>query len=408
METKELLRKARMQLYNKQPFFSYLTMFLRPQRKDEIQTIGVNIKGDLYYNEEFIQTQEETVIEMLLSHEVAHLFLHHFERFAKKQPNIANVAEDLAINDMLQTNGFNMEVKPTKEQKKEITELIKIGKIKEGEPLGCVPNQNHEFEIQGIKIKEINKKDAETIYRELEKKLPKKYTYSNGFDKHDYEGAEEKEGEEKGVNWDEKLVEAATIAKQQGKLPAGMERLIDQLLTPKILWKEKLRKYIIRTIPTNYSYARPHKKSITTGYYMPDFTREKIEITVSIDTSGSIGQEELTEFLTEIVNIAKSFEQIKMHVIVADAKVHAQYPVENGSIQKILDLKMIGGGGTSHSCVLEHIKEKLPQTKCLVAFTDGYSDINNLTPPQYNVLWVINKTGVEEKDIKWGEVVKLE
>lgn len=132
-----------------------------------------------------------------------------------------------------------------------------------------------------------------------------------------------------------------------------------------------------------------------------------MEVVVAVDTSGSIDAEDLREFLSEMVGIARSFSSVKMTAISADAEVHETLEVHNGNIQKIMKWKPKGGGGTAHQPVLDHIKEKLPQTKLLVAMTDGFSDINELTPPNYDVIWVINKQGCEEKDIEWGRTIKI-
>lgn len=152
--------------------------------------------------------------------------------------------------------------------------------------------------------------------------------------------------------------------------------------------------------------CKPSKHSQACGYYMPSLKREEVEVVVAVDTSGSIGQGELTEFLTEMVGIARAFNNVKMTCLVCDAQIHDVLEFTNGSIAEILNTKVKGGGGTSHKCIIDWLDENKPTTRLLVAFTDGYSDINEC-PQNYNVLWVLNSGGCPSKDIKWGEVIKL-
>ena len=69
-------------------------------------------------------------------------------------------------------------------------------------------------------------------------------------------------------------------------------------------------------------------------------------------------------------------------------------------------LKIRGGGGTSHKPIYDYVNENLPNTKLLVNFTDGYTDLDELDQT-INTLWVLCKDGVSESRIPFGEVIKL-
>ena len=141
---------------------------------------------------------------------------------------------------------------------------------------------------------------------------------------------------------------------------------------------------------------------------MPYMRKEELSIIVSVDTSGSINQQELTEFMTEIVNLAKSFNNLKMNVIVCDAKVQETLEVSNGSIQKILDLKMRGGGGTSLLPIVEHIDENYNNSKVWIHFTDGETDEVDVMGKPYNTLWILCKGGTDKILEKCGgEIIRL-
>jgi len=156
---------------------------------------------------------------------------------------------------------------------------------------------------------------------------------------------------------------------------------------------------IVASIPHDYSWAKKSKKSIAAGTYLPNVVKERIDVCVGIDLSGSIGKEELTEFMSEVIGISKAFyNNIKIRLLTHDVDVHNDYEVCNGNIEKIKNLKLTGGGGTSHKPIFEYIKEKVRDVKLVVFFTDGYSDINDIDFTEYNFkkVFVINKHGTDE------------
>jgi predicted metal-dependent peptidase len=209
--------------------------------------------------------------------------------------------------------------------------------------------------------------------------------------------------------WKKIISEGAAMAKQQGKLPAGLERMIEDILDSKIGWKEKLYKYIVDQIVCDFTWSKPSKRSWGLNTYLPSPLKESIKIVASVDTSGSIGEDELQAFLSELVSIGNSFENIEIEIIVCDAAVHETYVLDKNNVDDIMNLKMSGGGGTSHEPIIKHIKENITDCKIAVHFTDGYSDINNIKHDDldFDNLWIISKGGVSEKDIQWGDVINL-
>ena len=124
---------------------------------------------------------------------------------------------------------------------------------------------------------------------------------------------------------------------------------------------------------------------------------------VSVDTSGSISQEDLTDFMTEVVNIAKSFNNLKMTVMICDCEIKEVLEVRNGNIDALLNLKMRGGGGTSHIPIYDKIINEYPETKFLIAFTDGFTDFPETE--LIRTIWVLPKDA--NKNIPFGEVIEI-
>jgi len=434
MEAKEKIIKARVKIQKDNPFFAYLVLNLKmiEENQDEEESpldkiigknqtsIGVNAKGDCFYNPKWIDeitsqgggSDGLDYLKGVLVHECLHLGLLHFDRDKNslKDHNLMNIANDLVINNILVNNNFSL-------------------------PKGLVPrNNSFTFEDVELTIDNLDKKSSEEVYDEMMKsgkvkKIQKQYG-GVGFDTHIFGKAKDdkdKEGKGKGktkkkknpidssnlggdlekqkAKWKKIFAEASVYAKQQGNFPEGMQRLVDFVLNERISWKHLLYKYITNELPFDYSWNRPSKRSIATGVYLPHTKKENLEVVVSIDTSGSIGQEELNDFLGEIINIAKSFNNISMTLIVCDCEIKEVYKVANGDIAKIKDLKISGGGGTSHIPIYDYIENNLSNTKFVINFTDGYTDF-----PDYEktkTIWVLTKNSCGEDKIPFGEVIQL-
>jgi len=400
LDAKKKIIRAKVSLQNEKPFFAYLIMNLKFKEIKEIRTIGVNKFGDCAYNPDFIDEQSEDTLKGILAHEVLHLVLEHLIRGDKLEQKLFNISADLCINDLLIENGFELDSR------------------------GLIPRY-HEYTFNKsngdkVKIEHINEKTAEQIYNELLKEIEDDSEAIDGeddkrFDKHmeseDDEGNSDKalsQEQQADISnkWKKAVSEASAYARQKGDMPNGLDLFVDNLLNQKVNWKALLYKYLTRTIPHDYSYSRPSKRSFSTGVYMPIMRKETIDIVVSLDTSGSIQREELTEFMTEINGIAKSFNNLTMKLIVCDSEIKDVYELGNNSDDEISKLIIRGGGGTSHKPVYDYINDNLPNTKLLVNFTDGYTDFDELDN-SIPSLWVICKGGVRENKIPFGEVICL-
>lgn len=414
MKAGEKIKRARIQLQKKKPFFAYLVLHLKVEESKDIPSMGVNILGDLKYNPKFVNKLTEEQVEGVLCHEVLHIGLKHLERLKSRDMKVWNIATDLVVNNLLTNNDM---------------ELPKQA---------LIPN-NNEFEFyvdrKKKRIKDLEKKSAERVYDELDKyaskmrkkfeKLMDKLEKEGRFDEHFYsdmsgEGKQKdskgsksmskgdlKKAKESSKKWKRLMVEASTYAKQIGKLPAGLERFIGKLLEEKVNWKALLYKYISSEIPYDYSYSMPSKRSASVGCYMPSIKRENIEIVVAIDTSGSISQKDLTEFISEIVYLSRSFNNLKITIITCDADVQDVYTIDNGNINDVMDIKIHGGGGTSFNPPVRWCIENKPNTRLLIYFTDGYGDLSISSP--FRIVWVLNSGDSTDESIKdKGDVIKIE
>ena len=230
-----------------------------------------------------------------------------------------------------------------------------------------------------------------------------------GFDDHDWEGAKEMseaEQNELAKEIDEALRQGATLA---GKMGSGGNRDIGELLTPKKDWRELLRDYVSTTCSgKDYStWKKPNRRYIGMDILMPSSISESMgEIVVAIDTSGSIGQRELDNFLTEIKGICETVNPSKVHVLYWDTAVCRHEIHEQAELSNLTkSTKPVGGGGTDVTCVPPFLTEHGIKPECVVMLTDGYlgGDWGQWSVP---VLWCILNNKLAQANV--GTTIHIE
>ena len=226
----------------------------------------------------------------------------------------------------------------------------------------------------------------------------------NGFDEHDWENMSAEEIKELNDKIDRALREGGMLA---GRMGGKIPRSISDLLEPKIDWREALREFVSSTMKgkDEFTWRRMNKRQMANDIYMPSMENETIgEVVVAIDTSGSIGSVELTEFATELASICDLVSPDAVRVLWWDTDVHGEQLFKSDQYQSIASLlKPLGGGGTHVGCVSKYINEKKINAEAVIVFTDGYveSDIEwNIVPP---TLWMITQN--KDLDIPSGKKV---
>jgi predicted metal-dependent peptidase len=213
-----------------------------------------------------------------------------------------------------------------------------------------------------------------------------------GFDEHDWEGAQSLSTEEK-----RELARDIDEAIRQGALAAGKmggtgNRDLDALLQPQVDWREVLREFVQTTCAgSDYStYARPNRRLMSQGIYMPSGVSEQVEeLVIAIDTSGSIGQSELTEFLSEVKGVCDTVKPNKVRLLYWGCSVVGDESYDMHELDSLVtSTKPMGGGGTDVNCVTQYMIDESIKPQACIVLTDGYlySGWGSWTCP---VLWAI-------------------
>ena len=198
---------------------------------------------------------------------------------------------------------------------------------------------------------------------------------SDSLDDHDWDDAQEMSEEEKEElerEIDSALREGAILA---GKMKGNVPRGIEEILHPKVDWREALRDFIkLATRGGDQStWRRPNRRYLGCDIVMPSAETRKAEcFAVGIDTSGSIGGVILGRFLGELKAICDEVAPEKVELMYWDSHVAGHETYEGGAVALLTDsTKPKGGGGTEPDCVPEYMKEKQINPQCLIMLTDG-------------------------------------
>ena len=235
----------------------------------------------------------------------------------------------------------------------------------------------------------------------------KTYDLSNS-DEHDLSDLKELTHEQaKEINSaiDRALREGGMLA---GRMGAKVPRAISDLLEPKVDWRDALRDFIASAIKgkDEFTWRKLNKRHMANDIYLPSMENETIgEVVVAIDTSGSIGSAQITEFATELVSICDLCSPDKVRILWWDTDVHGEQVFEGDYKGIAAMLKPMGGGGTHVSCVNNYINEQKINAECVIVFTDGYveSDITwNIHSP---TLWMVTEHKSFEPPV--GKLVKF-
>jgi len=390
------VQKAKITLMRNPMFalWSGILMVGRTSVVDNMPTACTNGR-DEKYGRKFVADLKDNELNFVVLHENLHKAFRHLTTWKKlhdENHRLANAACDYVINLKLK------DLDPSEK-------VIAMPRFKDGEMKGKIMGLIDE------KYRGMHAKQVFDLLKEEQKKgkgnpcedgdsggIPTNGDGNGeGFDEHDWDGAKEMtEVEKKELEREiDQAIRQGVMAHQKiaGTNAGGLDRDLLDLLEPKVNWREMLREFVKSTCHAKdtSSWRRVNRRFLSMGTYMPSLIGEKVgHLVIAVDTSGSVGQEELSEFLTEVRGIAEEVKPSQVDLIYWDSEVveHEEY-TENMVSDIINSTKPKGGGGTSPSCVSEYLKAKAIEPECIIVLTDGYvgSDWgSDWTAP---VLWAI-------------------
>lgn len=394
--------EARINLLFHKPFFGNLaTRLILKDASTWCKTAATDGRH-LYYNRDFIKGMTKQQLIFLIGHEILHCVYDHLGRRSSRNPQLWNMANDYLVNYTLKKDAVG-DMPPQGLYSEKYTDEMTSEEI------------YAELERNSVKIEM-------TLDEHLE--LGKDGDEGDGEgdgDEGDGEGGGGEDGEGKGQGKGKKLkatitsdngppklseddlqkirneMKAAVIQAAQtvgaGKVPAGIRRLIAELTEPKIDWRSMLEMHIQSAMKDDFTFQRPNRKSWALGgVILPgQNVLDTIDIMVWIDTSGSISEEMLRDFLSETAGIMKTFQQFKLKLATFDTEAYNLVEFGPDNIDDIYEYDAKGGGGTDFMAMDAFMKENDVDPQKIVVFTDGYPfgdwGDENYCP---DTLWIIH------------------
>jgi len=391
------LRAARTKMFFKGnwAFFGYLAMHLKMHAVADLGTCATD--GEHFLYDPLVLDQERLEwLEFNWAHEVLHLF------------------------------GLDLSLKPK-------DDIMVVGVDKNGKPLSapvslwnlaCDFYNNLKLEEEGFTVPPfvaIDKKykgwSKLQIYEDLKKTAKKNGTVTGGTccggflkkpggklsDIKDLDAWKPTKGEDE--KWANLAKEALEASKSRGKSPAFVESIVKKLLQPRQNWREILWQFCQR-IGKEWRFTPPSRTGAARNVVLPRIVPEdEIEHGVLVfDTSGSVGDSDLEDYLAEVNSICTTI-RLKVTVMMVDADVHEVYEFEPGEFNAKV-LKFEGRGGTDFRPAFLKVRHMAITPTFLVYFTDSYGTFPT-KPPDYPVLCALSVPPAEKEPVPWGTVIHL-
>ncbi len=360
----EKLTTARVGLLLKAPFFGNMATRMRLiDASDWCPTAATNGR-DFMYSKKFVEKLSVKKLEFLFAHEILHCVFDHFGRVGSRDRQLANIAQDFAVNQILVDERIG----------EKITE-VKI----------C-----YDSKYRGMAWEEI----YDDLYEKAEKIPMDQLLKQLGdlLDEHIKEeegpGAGDKDGDKDGKGGRPQLTkEEAEKIRQEikeamiqsaaaagaGKTPAGIMRMIKNLTEPKMDWRQLVQQEIQSIVRNDYSFQRVNRKSMHSGAVLPGMKEATtIDVAISIDMSGSIGEEDAGAFLSEIKGIMDQYEDFRINLWCFDTEIYNHKVITHDEAHELTEYVPEGGGGTDFEVNWQFMEENGIQPKKFIMFTDGY------------------------------------
>lgn len=355
---------------------------------------------DVEYGREFVEKLNDKQLAFLVVHEAMHKAYRHLTVWKHlKDKRVANYAMDYVIN---------LQIKDTDPYEKEVA---MPRDATTGKMIGLLDEKYRNMDTKQVYDLLMEENEGGGGQGEGEGEGEGRGGGGNGhseggqgqnddasesLDDHDWDGAQEltqEEKEELSREIDSALREGAMLAgKMKGRVPRG----IDEILHPKVDWKEALREFIKSATRggDQSTWRRPNRRYLASGIVMPSAETYRAEcFAIGIDTSGSIGGPELGRFLGELKSICDEVAPEKVELLYWDSHVAGRETYSRAEQENLTNVtKPRGGGGTTPACVPKFMKKEGIEPQCVVMLTDGYfygdgcGDWSDCTAP---VLWCV-------------------
>jgi predicted metal-dependent peptidase len=411
-ELESLVSATRLRLRMHTPFFAALAMFAEVRFSDAVALTATDGRT-LWFHPQAYAALPAKQRDALFLHELLHAALLHPMRRGVRNQELFNIAADLVVNGMIAAErslqlpeGAIRDERLEHHSVEEIYELLQqrqkrkrpqlpladllTAPLASSEPAGGSPTQRRQS-------------GRSRAGRPGQDESPGSETRARDSTADPQPGLDPADRQELEAHWKQAIQQAQVLLRSQGKgdLPAALQRHLNEIADTQLDWRSQLWRYLVHT-PTDY--AGFDRRFIHQGLYLDHLVGESVEVFCCIDTSSSVGQEELSLFLGELRGILSAYPMLRCWLWYADASSYGPYELLEES--ELPAPK--GGGGTDFRPFFRQVEKTWSRDKQAVCvyLTDGYGDFPK-QEPELPTLWVVVPGGLESERFPWGEILRL-
>ncbi len=409
------LAAARTKLILDKPFLGALVLRLPLVEAGAwCRTTGTDARK-LYYNPQWIDSLSTAEVQFALAHEALHCALGHFARRGHRVQRKWDLACDFAINPLLLDEGLKPPLGA------QVLDLYRGMAAEEIYP--CIEDDTDSETLDDHVWDDDNAGASDDgggsggdsqaqgrgggSQQERDDEAGGKDPQVPGAAGRDGDGDDGppppltgKEKEQLQQQWQRHLAAAAQRAREAGKLSGNLARLTDEALAPQVSWRAALAQYLSQASRDDYTWLRPSRRE--GDVIWPSLRSHSGEIYIALDTSGSIADADLAQFVGEL-NAIKGTLPVRITLFACDSDLHADTPWICEPWEEFrLPRKFEGGGGTAFAPVFDWVERNGARPDALVYFTDAEGEFPQVAP-NYPVLWLVKG----KAPVPWGRRIQL-
>lgn len=357
LDTLGRMKKARIWFTLVHPFYGSLLQTLTLKVDNSCPTAYTD--GDcIAFSDKFAAELTDEEFKFVVAHEVMHCVYMHVFRYKnmKDNPEVNmphyNVAADYRINWDLKKDG--------------------IGTM----PKDCLYKDKYDQEWTTMQIYKDVEDQSQAQQRNGGRGKGGDFESGSGsgqqtLDDHDMWEKVEGDLDQKAQEMTSRIVDAYQTAKQAGKVPSGMDRLVGDLVEHKVPWEDLIFATVASHKRANKSWRRLNKRMQHKGINIQGQGKAKMmNFAFAMDTSGSVSDDDLRLALSEVYGAMQQLDAFTLHVMNFDTEIQNYKVYKEGDD---FDFKPNGCGGTDLSCISDYIEEREIKIEHLFVMTDGYT-----------------------------------
>lgn len=402
-DVKRLVDRAKVELLLDYPFFGSILLRhdirITEGSESRCPTACVDKKGTLWVDKDFICKLTPAQIRFLLAHEVMHVVYAHLPRLLGRDPEVWNTACDAVINAMLKEERVGEFIEGGVDMPKAVdmsaddvyAMLMKQKKEQKPQPSDANDEDGGGSSQSGKDDEDGEGSGPGGIGQDLLEKEARGLS-----------SAEAAEAEMQGKI---EIAQSAQACRMAGTLSGTMAKRLRELLETKTPWHQILEQYMCSHAEMHHSWSRPNKR-YAGRFYLP--RRERLpsmgDVVIQIDTSGSITDDMINGFMSEVSRIVELCRPAKVHLLYTTTDVEWERTFEQGEELEWPENSYCGGTDMREG--IRWAEENAPEAELIVTFTDGYTPYPDSGDTEIPMIWVITPDG-DNDDAPVGETIRV-